>query len=335
MSFDSQAIESNSLPQRVGAIAERFVADLQQAETQTGGWSNERLSDLLVDAALSRCLRGLAATGCVGEANRIPSGELWRIAGSFLEFGSLHTHARFKPHGYAGDHIMLTRIWEHSCSDHPLGRAFDRFFLSQAAPSAVRSRMELAAAALAEHCLQSDATPYHVVSVGAGPAIDVALALDQLPSERRAQLHVTLLDLDPAALAMARDRVEPLLPEGALACIRENLFRLPKKADAGAMPPQIDFLICSGLFDYLHDDAAVAMLDLFYHRLSPSGKMLIGNFAPHNPTRPYMEWVGNWYLLHRTAEDLRRLAAQGGIPSEHFHIGAERLGIDLFLQAGR
>jgi hypothetical protein len=46
-----------------------------------------------------------------------------------------------------------------------------------------------------------------------------------------------------------------------------------------------------------------------------------------------MEWVGNWYLVYRTAADLQRLAEQAGIPDRSYTITAERCGIDLFLVA--
>ncbi|HEX5498007.1 MAG TPA: hypothetical protein VFX03_02230, partial [Thermomicrobiales bacterium] len=51
------------------------------------------------------------------------------------------------------------------------------------------------------------------------------------------------------------------------------------------------------------------------------------------PTRAYMEWIGNWYLIYRTSADLERLAAAAGIHPANFAIEAEKLGIDLFLVA--
>jgi hypothetical protein len=63
--------------------------------------------------------------------------------------------------------------------------------------------------------------------------------------------------------------------------------------------------------------------------------LLVGNFAPHCPTRAYMEWIGNWYLIYRTAADLEALAERAGIPASCRTIGAERLGMDLFLCARR
>ena len=327
--------KSDELLPEVRAAADELFAELKRAEHLSGRWSNEKLTDALVDAALSRCLGRLGRTGCWGEANRLPSSELWRIAGPLLEAGSLQAHARFKPRGYAGDFEMLRRIWEQSCCDDPLGRAFDCYFLRQAAPQAVRSRMQQTAAALVSHRLGFSRREYHVTSVGSGPAIDVAEALAMLPEDRRGSLRVTLLELDAAALDDARGRLEPLLPSGALSCVRTNLFRLAKRADRDATLGSPSFLICSGLFDYLDDEPAVAMLQMFWRQLVRGGILLVGNFAPHNPTRAYMEWIGNWYLTYRTAEQMARLATRAGIPQDRFTIGCERLGVDLFLIARR
>ena len=60
-----------------------------------------------------------------------------------------------------------------------------------------------------------------------------------------------------------------------------------------------------------------------------------GRIGWPTPTRALMEWIGNWYLIYRTPAELQRLATAAGIPSEYARIGAERLGIDLFLCADR
>jgi hypothetical protein len=315
------------------AAGEELVAELQRARQLTRQWADEPLTDMLVDAALSTSLHRLARTGCWGEANRLPSSEFWRIAGPLLEVGALQRHARLKPRGYAGDYQMLHWIDTDYCCADPLGKAFDRYFQRQAAPQAVRSRTRQTAAALAAHRLQAEAANYHVVSVGSGPALDVYQALAQLPQPWRHGLRATLLDLDPEALQFGAAQLGGLLPPGTLCSIRENLFRLPQNRRAAELLETPNFLICSGLFDYLDDEAATAMLRLFWDRLAAGGLLLVGNFAPHQSTRAYMEWIGNWYLTYRTGNDLARLAAQAGIPQQQCSLGSEALGVDLFLIA--
>lgn len=319
----------------IEGAANGLVADLSRAEGWTRGWMDEKLTDMAVQTALTSCLARLVETGCWGEANRLPSSQLWRIAGPWLERGALQRNARTKPFGYAGDSQMLSRIWEHWCCDDPLGGAFDRYFQRQAAPEAVRARFHEIAAEIAVHCLSRSQPVYEVVSVGSGPAIDLSEGLACLPVDRRESVRVELLDFDPQALDSAMGRLAPVLPLDAISAVRTNLYRLPKQTSAADHFKSADLLVCPGLFDYLADPPAIAMLGLFWRRLKPGGMMLVGNFAPHNPTRAYMEWIGNWYLLYRTPERFAELAAQAGIPDGQFTVGADRTGIDLFLRATR
>jgi extracellular factor (EF) 3-hydroxypalmitic acid methyl ester biosynthesis protein len=92
-----------------------------------------------------------------------------------------------------------------------------------------------------------------------------------------------------------------------------------------------DSLICLGLFDYLDDETAKDMLHLFWQQLNDGGLLMLGNFASNNPTRAYMEWIGNWYLNYRTVEELQQLGIQAGIPEDQFFVGSEPLGVNLIL----
>lgn len=323
---------ARTLEAAVGA-AGRLAADLEQACTLTGDWSDAALTEALVEVAVSRSMQTLAATGCWGPDNRLPSGELWRVAGAWLETGWLQSRARFKPRGYAGDYELLHRICREEACDHRLGFAFDRYFQRQAAPQAVRARNRQIAAMLVGDCLGRAASKYRVVSVGAGAADDLFAAVTVLPAARRAGLEIVLLDLDPEALDFARQRLEPHVPSGAVHCVRENLARLASRPGAADVLAGADFLVCSGLFDYFDDRAAVEMLSTFWRHRAPGGLMLVGNFAPHNPTRAYMEWIGNWYLSYRTAGQLAGLAAAAEIPAERCSIASEASGVDLFLVA--
>ena len=316
---------------QVRAAADELVCNLRDAERATADWADAERAFALVETALARCLVRLTRTGLWGRNNQAPSNELWRIAGDWLQAGSLQYRARFKPLGYAGDYLMLSQICDGFVCDHPLGCHFDRYFQIQVAPQAVRSRTEQIASTLVAHCLKSGAEPYRVVSVGAGPARDIELALRWLPPDRRAVLHVQLLDLDAEALSFARRRLEDALQPHQLDGVRENLFRLHQRSTGATVAGAADFLICPGLFDYFDDDTAVAILDWFWERLAPGGLLMVGNFAPHCATRAYMEWIGNWYLRYRTPREFAQLAQRARLPENTWWIGVERFGVDLFL----
>ena len=292
---------------------------------------NERLY-AAVKVALDRCVQRLDALGMRGPDNRLPSSELWNVAGDLLQRGWLQNHARTKPRGYAGDHEMLARIYEGHLCDDPLGRLFDRYFQEEAAPRAVRNRMGMitewivAAAARFER-------PWKISLVGSAFGFEVRDALRRLDAEARSRLRVALLDLDPAALAMAREALAPLMPLEHLTAVSGNLFRL---ADRGALAEPLldsDLLLCPGLFDYLDDAEAARMLQVFWRSLAPGGRSIVFQFAPHNPTRAYMEWLGNWYLIYRTPEQLEQIAAATGLPPSALELGSEPLGVDLLLCA--
>ena len=313
--------------------AARLVAEVEIAGQRTHCWRDTAFGQMLIDSAMSRCLASLAGSGLWGKANQVPATEFWRAAAHVLETGSLQHRAHYKPRGYAGDYRLQAAICEGAVCHDPLGRLLDRYFLQQAAPQAVLARTEQTAAAVVAHRLRVPPAAYHLVSVGSGPGLDVLGAVRHMPREWRETTRLTLLDLDDEALDDCRGRLKPWVDAGRLVTARDNLYRLAQKRRAAKLISDADFLICSGFFDYLKDDVAAVLLRLFWNALKPGGRLLVGNFAPHCPTRAYMEWVAHWYLIYRTAEDLRRLAARAGIPAAHFQITSERTGCDLFLAA--
>jgi extracellular factor (EF) 3-hydroxypalmitic acid methyl ester biosynthesis protein len=313
--------------------AETLVADLEQAELETDGWRDQAAGQALINLALDRSLATLAATGLWGRDNQIPSSEFWQVAGPILQHGSLHCRARFKPRGYAGDYETFVMFWECFTCDHPLGRLFDDYFQRQTAVEAVRSRTKAIARVIVEHAKEYDGRPYVVTSIGCGPAIDIALAVQKISGSDRDNLWIQLFDLDEEALNYAAQRLHPMLVPQQVTARRENLYRLAERWNSSEILKASDFIVCIGLFDYLPDDAAVRLLRFLWEQLNPGGVLMVGNFAPSNPSRAYMEWFGNWYLLYRTREQLTALSDKAGIPRVRIAVGAERTGVNLLLVA--
>jgi extracellular factor (EF) 3-hydroxypalmitic acid methyl ester biosynthesis protein len=287
-------------------------------------------------AAIDNCLAGLRSLNLDGPDNRLPSSELWNTAGHLLGRGWLQNQARTKPRGYAGDYEMLARIYEYRLCDDPLGRLFDRYFQEQAAPRAVRNRMAMMAdwivqaASAIHHSSPTSHGSLRIAVVGSAFGLEVRDALLRLDQAARERLHVTLLDLDPASIDFARVQLADVLPPDRLTATSANLFRLPDRPQTAAVLEGTDVMFCPGLFDYLDDVAAAVMLNALYQRLATGGSLTAFQFAPHNPTRAYMEWFGNWYLTYRDADHFRRLVASAGLGGATITFGAEPLGIDLY-----
>jgi hypothetical protein len=52
-----------------------------------------------------------------------------------------------------------------------------------------------------------------------------------------------------------------------------------------------------------------------YDATASGDQLTIGNFADSHDTRPWIEWCGGWFLIHRTQEEMQA-ADQAGIPAE-------------------
>jgi hypothetical protein len=162
--------------------------------------------------------------------------------------------------------------------------------------------------------------------------LELREALVAMDETARRRVQAVLMDLDPAALEFASGQLAPLLSSERMLLSNANLFRLPERPKIAAQLAGTQLLLCPGLFDYLDDEAAAKMLRCLAEQLAPGGRLIVFQFAPHNPTRAYMEWFANWYLIYRTQAELKRVAEDAAIEKAEISYGAEALGVDLFVQ---
>ena len=325
--------------QIVVPAAELLQRGLVQADDCAGEGDHDRAYSL-VRAAMDECLARLKTTGLVGAENRFWSSELWKIVGPQMERGWLLTRARHKPRGYAGDHELLGRMYGNAVCDDPLGRHLDRYFQEDAAPIAVRNRMRMMAGWIVESVRErlaagtaDEQRPVQIAMVGSAFGMEVRDALLELDVRQRGLIWLTLLDLDPAAVDAASALLATVLPPERLTTASGSILKLPVRPKLAEPLAGCDLLLCPGIFDYLDDEEAAGMLRLFYGALAPGGTMRVFQFAPHNPSRALMEWIGNWYLIYRDEQHFRRVATSAGLPAASTQFGAEPLGVDLLVTA--
>src|SRR5262245_9412003 len=128
--------------QPIAVIAAELLARLRSVELPVEATSGDESAYRQVATAIDESLVRLGELNIWGEENRLPSSEIWKVAGPLLERGWLQNRARTKPRGYAGDHELLARIFSGQLCEDRLGQLFDRYFQDQAAPQAVRNRMQ-------------------------------------------------------------------------------------------------------------------------------------------------------------------------------------------------
>lgn len=312
----------------IDSAAEGLVSDLMPVQSASDNWNRGEIAYPAIAAAMSRCLEQLQQTGLSGQANRGPSARLWNIAHSILEVGDLQLHARMKPRGYAGDFEMLAKIFLQSRCEHRLGRWFDQFFQAQAAPTAVRNRMQMVASDIVSAAAATTG-PLKISVIGCGSALDVKQALETLSAADRERISLVLLDLDPRAVEAAEVNLQTLLAPEQVRLAATNLLRLPRRAADRQAIDGSQRIYCTGLFDYFDDQQSADMLATFHQHLAAGGESLVFQFSETNPTRGYMEWIGNWYLRYRSLEDLDRIRKTAGISQLQCELTSEPLGVNL------
>jgi hypothetical protein len=310
---------------------------LRQAEPGWGGGPEaDGISESLVVSALRDAVDpGLDVLGReIGPA----APPAWRAASRYFHdrFGALIDLSPFaarcfhKPLGYAGDFEMMNMIYRNeSLGDTLFGRSLSRILLDSHAGQAVRHRAHYLVGKIAAATVRGGPhRPARILSVAAGPAMELQLILRKDPSLLSAgNAEITLLDQDAGALAHAREQIQALAAQAGvdvtLSCVNTSIMTVITAGLHGSY----DLIYSAGLFDYLKDSAASAAGVRLVDALTPGGTAVIGNFGVANPTRPLMELILDWPLHHRSANDLRRLFGDIGTSMT---IEQEATGVNLF-----
>ena len=153
-----------------------------------------------------------------------------------------------------------------------------------------------------------------VLSVGCGPAFELENIFRY--SNNPNSFYFSLFDQDPAALRDAADTVRGVEKKLGVrptvdyvrGSVRTMLFSRRFKEERG----QFDFIYIMGLLDYLSSQVGKAVLGRLYRLLKPGGELVAGNFHVSNQSRYIMEYWGDWFLIHRTEADFRKMFENDG-----------------------
>ena len=232
---------------------------------------------------------------------------------------SIQSYALRKPYGYAGDFLVIDKIYTHHVAKDGMSKKWDLYFHKQAAPQAVRNRKEYFKSILKEKL--SENKEFDLLNIASGPARDLKEVYDGLDYE--VQLKSTCVDMDLNAIEYAKNLNSDHLNN--IDFIHKNIFKF--KTDK-----KFSLVWSAGLFDYFNDKAFVICLKKLKSFCKQGGEIVVGNFnEDHNPSRDYMEIFGDWNLIHRNENQLRELAKLAGFEDGKITIGKENKEVNLFL----
>jgi 2-polyprenyl-3-methyl-5-hydroxy-6-metoxy-1,4-benzoquinol methylase len=236
----------------------------------------------------------------------------------FLE-NTLQGMALLKKYGYAGDFMMIDKIYTGNTSDNLFFSSWDKYFNNHAAPKAVRNRKQY----FKQLVLQKLQTTKSVklLNVASGPARDLLELYAEKPAATK--LETLCIEMDSHAITYAEELT--LAHTADIRFINKNIFKFDTEES-------FDLVWSAGLFDYFDNKAFVYVLNKFKNWVTGQGEIVIGNFnESHNPSREYMELFGEWYLHHRSADELKTLAIEAGFDESQLTVGTEPENVNLFL----
>lgn len=224
-----------------------------------------------------------------------------------------------KPFGYPGDFSLINSIYSFHINEDVRYKNWDVFFQNQPGAIAVRNRKDY----FINKCKQltsSGEREIKVLILGSGPATDVNEFMVTNPGRR---ITFDLIDFDQNAIDFSRKQNE--IFNGAISYNRINVLRYkPFKT--------YDLIWSAGLFDYFKDKHFVFLIQKYINYLKEDGEYIISNFSTENPTRRLMEVLSDWFLNHRSKDDLLNIAARACIDEKYVKIDTEPLGVNLFLK---
>jgi extracellular factor (EF) 3-hydroxypalmitic acid methyl ester biosynthesis protein len=231
----------------------------------------------------------------------------------FMLCCALMARTNLKPRGYAGDSEMMKMIYCNGYQgDTTFCKLMQKYTVGVPAAQSVRNRRKLILKRLTEFNDSLKLLPeenLRILSVACGPAFELSDILKSVSDFKK--YCFTLLDQDPIALDEARHLVSSIEEKFGqkikVDYVNYSVRMMFSKKLTAQNLNNFHFIYSMGLFDYLTTPVAKAVIDVLYKLLLPGGELVIGNFHVSNPSKIFMEYWGDWYLIHRTEEELKEL----------------------------
>lgn len=232
---------------------------------------------------------------------------------------TIHGYGYRKPMGYAGDYLLIDKIYTFHKTSNPKFSKWDKYFHHNEATEAVRNRKAYFKKQMLQK-LKANKNKLDLLNVASGPARDLHELYQKIDGN---QLKTTCIDSDARAIRHAQDVCKNEMEH--ITFFNKNVLRF-------STTEKFDVIWSAGLFDYFEDKIFVLALKKFLTWLKPGGEIIVGNFSEDNSSRGYMELFGEWILIHRSKEELIRLSLLAGVNEENIFVDKEPLGINYFLR---
>lgn len=244
--------------------------------------------------------------------------------------------AYHKPLGYAGDYEMVNMMLREPSEGPTIyAQLINTLYLRTGPAQAHRNRIDILVDWLRQRIRKTVARGRQprILNIGCGPAIE----LQQLIRKEvlLAQCLIKLVDFSAETLEYTKDKLEEASRESGIRpqieYCHDSVHRLLKRASKQAeedYAEKFDIVYCAGLFDYLSDRVCARLLGLFCQWSEAQSEILATNVHPSNPTRHWMEYLLEWYLIYRDERQMHQIAKDLG----RQEVFVDDTGINVFLK---
>ena len=156
--------------------------------------------------------------------------------------------------------------------------------------------------------IQREQAP-RITSIASGPAIEIIEVLDENPAAEGS--IITCLDFESRALDYVKEQIHKIESKHnktyKISYINANIMNMLRHDNLEGLIEKQDLIYSSGLIDYFSDKIASKMIEELFDRLKQGGQLIVGNVSAANKHRAYTEILGEWFINHRTEEDMLEL----------------------------
>lgn len=243
-----------------------------------------------------------------------------------------------KPLGYAGDYEMIDMIIRNEYEGDSLFAKVLQAYILEADPArSVRNRVDYFVKRFIEETsrVSLQKRPASFFTLGCGPAREIEKFLSEHALSDLTQFR--LLDFNEETLERTGGKLQRLKQKlgrkTPVNTVKKSVNQLLKESEKSAGRSEgFDLIYCSGLYDYLSDRVCRQLNTHLYDQLRPGGMLVVTNFDPCNPIRNIMEYIFEWFLIHRDSRQLIELSPEQASP-EDCRVVADATGCNVFLEA--
>jgi len=216
------------------------------------------------------------------------------------------------PLGYPGDYMTVEQICnlDNQAEVDTLAHTLEDYALNSLIAQQHRNKIHIQSLNILKKIVS--VPNCKVLIYACGGAYDLREIQDIIQS--RDNYHIILNDLDPNALAFAKENLKEEIVEH-IEFVNENIIAHVK--NIAEEKEEYDLILFGGIFDYLTDKQIKFVLSNSYNNLKTKGKIIFTNINCNNPFASWIEYLGNWKLIERSQTKNLEICQNSNIPQNN------------------